>query len=62
MLGSFISACIFLYKTKTQIMNIVKMSWLSDFVTCSTCVNIWSARSVAQLLNIVGDKISKYAH
>ena len=36
---------------------------MSDFVvTCSTCFNIWSAGSIAQLLNTVGDKISKYVH
>ena len=32
-------------------------SRLSDFVTCSTCFIIWSKGTIAQLWNIVGDKI-----
>ena len=37
------------------------MSCLSDFVNC-TCCNIWREGPIAQLLNIVGDKINKYVH
>ena len=54
MIGRLNSTCVF-FKHETKIINI--LSRLSDFVTCSTCFNIWSEGSTVQLLNRVGDQI-----